>query len=139
MVGKRNFQIQFKGGQLKEMSTGSLTLVLVEEEVDKVGKYIIYDLPNKIEGGLLIIDGDTVFEECDIYGNGLCLYVFHCSFFMNGRTVGMFEEQYGEERDPNLEINEDVSICDYRGNHWKDILEDNIEYKGKSHVLRWDV
>ena len=58
---------------------------------------------------------------------------------MNGRTVGMFEEQYGEERDPNLEINEDVSICDYRGNHRKDILEDNIEYKGKSHVLRWDV
>ena len=49
VVGKRKIQIQFKGGQLKEMSTGSLTLVLVEEEVDKVGKILFMTSPTKLK------------------------------------------------------------------------------------------
>ena len=45
VVVKKNIWIQFKDRKLKDMSTGSLMLILAEEEVVKGGEDIIYDLP----------------------------------------------------------------------------------------------
>ena len=38
----------------------------------------------------------------------------------------VLEEQLSVERYPRLKINEDIRICDKRGNHWKEMPEDNI-------------
>ena len=52
-----------------------------------MGEEIISNLQKKGEGEVLIIDGETIFEESDIDGNGMYLYVFYCLFF-KGDTNG---------------------------------------------------
>ena len=42
----------------------------------------------------------------------------------------VLEEKLGVDRDPKLKINEDISLCDNRGKHWKEMPEENIEDKG---------
>ena len=53
--------------------------------------------------------------------------------------MGMLEEQSREERYPVLEVEEDIRILDNREKHWKGIVEENINNKGKVHALRWGV
>ena len=69
---------------------------------------------------MFIIDGESVFEESGIYGNGMYFSgFFKC--FMNERTMDMLEEKLREERYPNIEMNKDARLCDYRGKNWKDV------------------
>ena len=49
----------------------------------------------------------------------------------------MFEEQPREERNPGLEVEEDIRISEGRYNNWKYIVDKNIIYKGKAHEPRW--
>ena len=44
-----------------------------------------------------------------------------------------------EERGPDLEVVEYIMLLYYRQKHWKDVLEENHEYKGEVHALRWEV
>ena len=37
------------------------------------------------------------------------------------------EESSREERDPNMEVNKDITILGDSKNHWKDVVEDNID------------
>ena len=70
------FCIQFKYGQSKQIITGSIMLLLAEEEVDKGIEDSISDLPPKGEGIFLIIDVDPVVEEDDVDSNGMYLSIF---------------------------------------------------------------
>ena len=49
VVVKKNIWIQFKDRKLKDMSTGSLMLILAEEEVVKGGEDNIYNPPKKLK------------------------------------------------------------------------------------------
>ena len=35
--------------------------------------------------------------------------------------MDMLEEKLREERYPNIEMNKDARLCDYRGKNWKDV------------------
>ena len=39
------------------------------------------------------------------------------------------------ERDPNLEVNKDIFICDDRGEHKRGAIKEKLYYKGKVHAL----
>ena len=60
-----------------------------------MGEELISNLQKKGEGEVLIIDGETIFEESDIDGNGMYLYVFYC-FFLKEIPMDMSEEQLME-------------------------------------------
>ena len=51
----------------------------------------------------------------------------------------MLEGGLTEERYPNLEEVDYLSISDNRENQLKDNIEDNIKDKGKVNALRWEV
>ena len=51
----------------------------------------------------------------------------------------MLEEQKRGERDPELEVEEDIMLLNNRDNHWKDVVEENHKDKGEVHALRWEV
>ena len=53
--------------------------------------------------------------------------------------MGMLEEQLRAERYTDLEINGDIRLCVNRGNHQKEVLQDNTKDKGKVHAFRWEV
>ena len=63
-----------------------------EKEVNKGREDRISSLLEAGEDELLIIDGDTIFEEGDRDGNALYLSVFYCLFFMKERTMNVLEE-----------------------------------------------
>ena len=44
-----------------------------------------------------------------------------------------------EERDPDLEWEEYFNIYNYREDHWKEVEEENNEYRGRFHALRWEL
>ena len=50
--------------------------------------------------------------------------------------MDMLEEQERKERDPDLEVDKDIIISDYRQKLWKNFLKNNHEDKGKVHTLR---
>ena len=59
---------------------------------------------------MFIIDGNPVFEEGGMDGYGIYLYVFCYLYFIKERTMDKLEEQLNMDRDPNIEINEDIRI-----------------------------
>ena len=44
-----------------------------------------------------------------------------------------------KERDPELEWGDDFRVSTDREENWKEIEEDDSEYRGKVHALRWEV
>ena len=82
LVDKKNFPVQFEYVELKYIITCLITVILDQEEAGKGKKEIILEIPNKGEGELLIIYGDTVVKEGVIYGNDmyLSLILFFISF-----------------------------------------------------------
>ena len=53
--------------------------------------------------------------------------------------MGMLEEQWRKDKDPDLDVDDDARLLYDREKHWKDMLEENIKDKGKARVLRWEV
>ena len=66
---------------MKETRTGSITLILAEEEVYKGGEEIISNLPKRDESEFIVIDEKPGVEEGVIYVNGLYFSVFYCLCF----------------------------------------------------------
>ena len=50
--------------------------------------------------------------------------------------MDMLEEQSREQKDPNIYIDEYVRLWK---NHWKEMLEENIQDMGKAHAFRQEV
>ena len=74
-----------------------------------------------------------MFEEC------MYLYIFSGLCFVHLVLVDMLEEQSREERDPCLEVEENIMIFDSREKHCNNFVEDNIKEKGEINYLRWEV
>ena len=53
--------------------------------------------------------------------------------------MGMLEENFREERESELEMDEDISILEEREKHWKYFVEDNTDDKGKVRMLSWEL
>ena len=51
----------------------------------------------------------------------------------------MLEDQSREEGDPDLGLEEDIYILDHMEKHWKYVIVENNEYRGKVHDLKWEV
>ena len=54
----------------------------------------------------------------------------YCLCYIKKRRMLVLKEKLRLERYPKLKINEDISLCDNRGKHWKEMPEENIEDKG---------
>ena len=67
------------------------------------------------------------------------LRVLYCLCFVNEILEDIQEDQSREEGDPDLELEEDIYILDNREKHWKDVIVENNEYRGKVHDLKWEV
>ena len=74
-----------------------------------------------------------------MFEEGVNLPVFYCFYFVKEILMDALEEYSREERDPSLEVEEDISILEDREKHWKGVVKYNIEEKLKRHVLRWKV
>ena len=59
-----------------------------------------------------------------------------CLFFLNEISADMLEEQSREEGYHKLEVEGYIMILDDMKKHWKDVVEGNIEVKGKVRALR---
>ena len=69
---------------------------------------------------------------------GLFVYIY-CLCFVEAMPVHIAEKQVMEERDRDLEWEEDFRIYTDREEHWKEVEEEENEYRGKVHDLRWDI
>ena len=67
LVNKK-FVVKFEDGQKREMSDSSLSYVCDKEQVGKEVDGTLYDLPIKVQGGLLTIYWDLVFERDGTFG-----------------------------------------------------------------------
>ena len=56
--------------------------------------------------------------------------------FIDDRSTDILEGQLREERYTELEVEEDIMLLDDRDKHWKDIVEEKDEDKGKVCALR---
>ena len=134
LVGKTNFLVQFKDGHKKEISSSSLVLLSLKEEVemDEPKSH----LPEKEQGGLLTIHGyPEVVEPC-MFVKGMYFYVFYCLIFFTDIYTYMSEDQVEEERDPYLNEEEDIILDVIREEHWRDVAEEGDDKKN-IHALRW--
>ena len=61
VVGKKILLVKFEYGQKKDISSSSLVFLISKEEVDMDDP--LYNYPEKEQGELLIIDGDTEVGE----------------------------------------------------------------------------
>ena len=69
----------------------------------------------------------------------MCLHGGVCFFYIEERRLDILKDQLDVERDPNLEVNKDIFIFDYRGEHKRGIIEEKFDYKGKVHALGWEL
>ena len=53
--------------------------------------------------------------------------------------MGVYEYQFGVERDPVIEAIKDIFICDYRWNHRGEIIEENTKDNWNIYNLMWYV
>ena len=74
---------------------------------------------------------DCMFEE------GMNFSVFYCFCFVNEISTDMLEEQLKEENTLTFIRRRISFFFDDRWKNWKNVIEDNNEYTGKVHDLRW--
>ena len=92
------------------MSTYFIYFLLTKEEVGQGGEDSISNLPPKDEGEFLTIDRGPFFERYGMNKEGMYLFIFYCLAFISYRAVNMLEERSREDRDPNLEMEEDLRL-----------------------------
>ena len=74
VVGRKNFCIEFKDRHMKEIFTSSLKTISTQEEFVKGVEARNCNLLKEVYGELLIIGGDYVVEEVEIYRDFIYLY-----------------------------------------------------------------
>ena len=136
MVDKKKFIFQFKYWKKKEIGSSLLVFLSYKEEVD-MDKPILH-LPEKEQGELLTIDGDTDVGEPCMFVKGMYLPVFYCLCFAKNRSTYMSEYQVAEERDTEPNEEKDVRLDVIREENWRDVDEEGNNKK-KFHELMWEV
>ena len=68
------------------------------------------NLPEKERGECFIIDGDLDIIEPCMFEIGVCFSVFYCLCYVKDTSIDMLEEQLLEERDPDLNVEEDIRM-----------------------------
>ena len=136
MVGKKKFLVLVEDGQKKEIVSSSLVYLSLKEEVDMDEP--ISHLPEKEEGVLLTINGDTEVGEPCMFVKGMYLYLFYCLCYYTDISTDMLEDQVAEERYPDLNEKEDIRLDEIREGHWREVAEEG-DNKKKILALRWEV
>ena len=121
------------------MNYFSLLYVYSKEDFDQEVNWTISYLTKKGEGGLLTIDGYNIDYLDLLFKEVMYVSVFYCICFCVDRLTNMLKEQLREERYPDLNMGEDITLSENRENHWKDYVEENNNDKGKVRSLSWEV
>ena len=136
VVGKKKFLVQLEDGQNNDISSSSLVYLSLKEEIDM--EELISNLPEKEQGELLTINGDTEFGSPCIFGKCMYLSVFYCLCYVTDVSSDMSEDKVAEERDPDLNEEEDTRLDEIIEDHCNDFAEDGGD-KNNIHAQIWEV
>ena len=139
VVGNKKFVFQFEYGQERDTSASLISYVCEKQEVVKKLDETIYDPPKMGYGEQLTIDGDTVCEGERKFGKGIYLSIFYFLCFVEEISVDIAQKQVMEETDPDLNWEEYVMIFNDMEEHWKEVEQEDNEYRGKVFALRLEV
>ena len=67
VVGRKKFLVQFEDDQKRDISASLLSYICEKKQVVQEVHETIYDLPQRVQGELLIINGDPFCEGYNMF------------------------------------------------------------------------